>query len=306
MAEWEKLAEQLADPELIRYFYLTFAPKELVHHIDELQLSLTESQDMVPFNAQVKGYFGALDSEGDPWIVKPVTDPKELLYHRLCTLAYVLDHWMGTLAAPTTVFKIKGSYYRATKVIQKAMQISSYNYLEQPFIGILRADLINRWWFFDEDRNPNNYLVIHNAKNKPFICAIDYDKADLASTEMKITGNPEKFGWFRKEKTRFLTLLRPDHFEGLSIESFEERLQAMMSIPEPELYEIALQLFIGYTEKPEEMAMQIKKNMVERRNYINSYFRSMFKTASETKSTSHDDDYSMLGASFMAMHRDKK
>lgn len=306
MDEWKKLADHLADPELVRYFYLSFEPKTLIRHIDALQLTLTESQDMVPFNAQVKGYYGALDSEGDPWIVKPVTDPKELLYHRLCTLAYVLDHWMGTLAAPTTVFKINGANYRATKVIQKAMQISSYNYLEQPFISILRADLINRWWFFDEDRNPNNYLVIHNKANKPFVCAIDYDKADLASTEMKITGNPEKFGWFRKEKTRFLTLLRPDHFEGVSIESFEERLQAMMSIPDQYLNEVALQLFVGYTEKPDEMANQITKNMVDRRNYINTYFHSMFKPASETLSTSHDDDYSMLGASFMAMHRDKK
>lgn len=306
MAEWEKLAEELADTDLVRYFYLRFAPHDLIRHLDQLKLTLADSQDMVPFNAQVKGYFGALDQDGDPWIVKPVADPKELQYHRLCTLAYVLDHWLGTLAAPTTVFTISGAPYRATKVVQKSMQISSYNYLEQPFIGILRADLINRWWFFDEDRNPNNYLVIHNKANKPFICAIDYDKADLASSEMKITGNPEKFGWFRKEKTRFLTLLRPDHFEGLSIECFESRLTAMMSIPEREIYEVTVQLFTDFPGDPQEIAAKITKNMVERRNYINSYFRSMFKTASETKSISHDDDYSMLGASFMAMHRDKK
>ena len=93
---------------------------------------------------------------------------------------------MGTLAAPTTLVYIGGKPYRATKVVRSSIQISSYNYLEQPFIDILRADLVNRWLYFDEDRNPNNYLVIHNKANRPFVVAIDYDKADLESEVMEL------------------------------------------------------------------------------------------------------------------------
>ena len=305
MDEREKLAAEVADPELVRYFYLDLEPFAVLARLDGMGLELTESQEEVPFNAQVKGYFGAVDPDGHSWILKPAPDPKELLYHRSCTLAYLLDHWMGTLAAPTTVFRIGGKPYRATKVVRKAVQISSYNYLEQPFIGILRADLVNRWLYFDEDRNPNNYLVVHNAANRPFVCAIDYDKADLAAEGMKITGNPDKFGWFRSEKTRFLTLLRPENFAGLSIDAFDTRLRAMTSIPEALLRKLCRQVVRGYHEEPDAYGDKLAGNLLARRDYIDRYFRSMFKSESETRAECKDTDYSMFGDSFLAMYKKK-
>jgi hypothetical protein len=306
MDERERLAAEIGDEDIIRYFYLDRPTPELPALLDRLEVKLNDKQDDVPFNAQVRGYFGATDGEGHPWIVKPIANAKELLYHRVCTLAFLLDHRMGTFAAPTCVFRIGGAPYRATKVVQKSVQISSYNYLDPPFIGLLRADLVNRWLFFDEDRNPNNYLVIQNKDKKAFLVAIDYDKADLMAEHMKITGMPEKFGWLRSEKTRFLTLLRPENFSGVSIEAFDARLKAMMCIPEAEILALCESLVEGYDPEPAAVAQRLVANILRRREYIDGYFRSMFKTASQTEDVCHDSDYSMFGESFLNQYRSKK
>lgn len=303
MDERQRMLAELDDPELASYFYLDKAMPELLRYLDSLELTLDPLADDMPFNAAVKGYGGAKDGQGHPWIVKPITNKQEILYHRLCTLAYLLDHAMGTLAAPTGIATIGGSAYRITKVVRKAIQISSYPYLDQPYIGIIRADLVNRWLYFDEDRNPNNYLVVHNRKQRPFVVAIDYDKADLASPVMKITGDQQKFGWFRSEKTRFLTLLRPTHFDGISIDVFDARLKAMCSFTEAELRSIAHQLLDGYADAS--YADGIVANLLARRAYIDEYFRRMFKSAAETTDSRHDDDYAAFGDSFRNMYKDK-
>ena len=306
MDERERLAAEIGDEDIIDYFYLRRGAEEVLDLLENLDVKLSTSQDEVPFNAQVKGYFGAVDAAGHPWILKPAVDPKEILYHRICTLSYLLDHFMGCLSAPTTVFKINGKYWRATKVVRHAMQISSYDYLDQPFINWLRADLVNRWVSFDEDRNPNNYLVIHNKSTKPFLVAIDFDKDDFTATHMKITGNPDKFGWHRAEKTRFLTLLRPENFDGIPIETFDARLSALMAIPEDALARIARRLVEGWSEDSAALSTTLVSNLLARRAYVNDYFRKMFKPASETANIGNDSDYSMFGASFVAMHQGKK
>ena len=306
MGEREKLAAALGDKELIQYFYLDKTATEVLAYLDSMTLTLTESQDDVPFNAQVKSYLAAKDEKGHPWIVKPVASDEEMLYHRACAMAYLLDHETGTLAAPTSAMLINGKRFRVTKVVQKSVQISSYNYLEAPFINILRADLINRWIFFDEDRNPNNYLVITNSKNKPFLVAIDYDKADLFSEAMKITGMNDKFGWLRAEKTRFLTLLRPEHFDGLSIKCFDDRLQAFTGIARETLSSLAKIAFTGYSPESSGKADQVVANLLHRREYVDKYFRSMFKSVEETQKECCDNDYSAFGPSFIAMHNKNK
>jgi len=306
MDEQKKLAADVGDPEIVRYFYLDLSTEAVADRLDALKLEMTQSQDDVPFNAQVKSYFGASDQDGDLWIVKPVASAEEMLYHRACELAYLLDHRTGTFAAPTTALMIGGKRFRATKVVQRAVQISSYNYLEPPFINILRSDLVNRWIFFDEDRNPNNYLVITNEKKRPFVVAIDYDKADMLSTTMKITGMPEKFGWLRTEKTRFLTLLRPENFEAVSIEAFEDRLCAFGSISVKEITLLAKKVFAGYCPDPAALAATTGALFISRRDYVDAYFRKMFKSGAETRESCHDEDYSAFGQSFMDMHNRKK
>jgi hypothetical protein len=306
MGEREKLAEKLADKDLIEYFYLEKTPKEVVDYLDKLKLKIVESQDDVPFNAQVKGYLAAVDERGDTWIIKPVASDEEMVYQRSCMLAYLLDHSTGTLAAPTTAVLIDGKKYRITKVVKHAMQISSYNYLESPFIDLLRADLINRWIYFDEDRNPNNYLVITNSKNHPFLVAIDYDKSDMMAEAMKITGMEAKFGWLRTEKTRFLTLLRPENFDGVSITDFEHRLKAFTEIGVNDFLYLANAAFNSWCPDSEELAKKVVRNFMRRREYVDRYFRLMFKCEADTKDVSHNDDYLAFGKSFLDMHNKKK
>ncbi|MFH2113861.1 MAG: hypothetical protein ABIJ86_05060 [Spirochaetota bacterium] len=301
-----RLAKNIDDDTIIHSFYLDMKTKDVLAKIDSLSICIAEVQKDIPFNAEVKGYIGAVDADGEPWILKPALSREEALYHRICTLAFLLDHWMGTLSAPTTVCTIKGKKYRAVKVVRNSIQISSYNYMDRPFIEWLRMDLINRWLYFDEDRNPNNYLVIRNNKEKPFMVAIDFDKADFETTSMKISGTEDKFGWRRTGKTRFLTLLRPENFEGVSIESFDSRLKAMMAIPKDGIEDLARRLVNGYCDNVDMLAATLTANIESRRHYIDEYFRKMFKLQSETKNTSNSDDYSMFGASFLSTYGDNK
>ncbi len=306
MDERTALAESICDADLLEYFYLDVDVITLARKLNELELELVESQEEVPFNAQVKSYLAAVDDRGDPWIVKPAASDEEMRFHRSCMVAYLIDHATGTLAAPTTAIKIGGKKFRATKVVKRSVQISSYNYLESPFIGILRADLINRWIFFDEDRNPNNYLVITNSKNRPFVVAIDYDKADLFSDQMKITGQEEKFGWKRTEKTRFLTLLRPENFTNLSIEDFEARLRAFAAISDETLHEISRIAFSFCSIDPEAQSALLVANIKRRREYVDSYFRKMFKSAAQMDTGAINEEYAAFGKSFLDMHNKKK
>jgi hypothetical protein len=306
MDEREKLAAAVGDKDLIEYFYLDMDVLAVARRLNSLKLEIVESQDEVPFNAQVKSYHAARDERGDPWIIKPVATDEEMVYHRACMLAYLFDHATGTFAAPTTALLIDGKKYRVTKVVKRSIQISSYNYLESPFIGILRSDLVNRWIYFDEDRNPNNYLVITNSKNEPFVVAIDYDKADMLSESMKITGMKEKFGWLRTEKTRFLTLLRPENFDGACICDFDDRLKAFAAIGESVALELARLAFSSWCPDPDGLAAKVAGNFIRRRAYVEEYFRCMFKSAAETKDVCHDSDYSAFGQSFLDMHNRKK
>ena len=61
----------------------------------------------------------------------------------------------------------------------------------------------------------------------------------------------------------------------------------------------------GYAEDPEGLAVSLAENFDHRRNYIDEYFRRMFKSQAETKSVSNADDYSMFGDSFLAMYKNK-
>jgi hypothetical protein len=306
MDDREQLALNINDSTVSRSFYLDIDTASALTRMDSLKVEIIKAQKDIPFNAEVKGYMGAIDSDGDPWILKPTLSKEETLYHRICTLAFLLDHRMGTLSAPTSVCVIGGKEYRAVKVVKNSIQISSYNYMDRPFIEWLRADLINRWLYFDEDRNPNNYLVIRNKKEEPFVVAIDFDKADFECTTMKITGTEDKFGWIRTEKTRFLTLLRPDNFFGVSIDTFEPRLKAMMSMQRSEIESLAFRLVDGYSKDAKALAAKLADNLDMRRRYIDEYFRRMFKSQGETKNVSNSDDYSMFGASFLSAYGNNK
>ncbi len=204
----------------------------------------------MPFNAAVKGYLGATDSQGHHWVIKPILSDHDALFHRISSFVYLLDFHMATLSTPTAVVRIDGKRYRASKVVPSSIQISSYNYLEEPFKSLLIGDLVNRWFHFDEDRNPNNYMVLRNSLNTPLVVAIDFDKADLETPGMKIVGTDDKFGWVRHEKNRYLTLFKAEHFDKVSLDVFHDRLTSMMAIDLARMEALMSGLLAGYCDQP--------------------------------------------------------
>ncbi len=288
----------IVDKKIRKYLYLDNSIDEVVATLDHLELNNFGDESIVPFTAKIRGYTGATDKNGDPWLMKYIPD-SEAPMHKYQEIAFYIDFLMKTPAAPTILVKHEGKFYRSTKYIQNAMQIGSYNYLDPPFMKMLGNDLINRWLFFDEDRNPNNYMVIHDDDSKPYIVVIDYDKADMETEEMKIHGMEDKFGWHREEKTRFLTLLKPENFEMFSIEDFEQRLNIMMKIKKSVLKGICNTVFTKEIFDNTETAVNlIVNNFDKRRNYLNKYFRTWFKEKDLAKEKEVDARYAGLGKSF--------
>jgi hypothetical protein len=288
----------IVDKKIRKYLYLDYTVEELVETLINLKLENFGDDSLVPFTAKIRGYTGALDQNGAPWLLKDIPDD-EAPMHKFQEIAFYLDFLMKTPAAPTILIKHNGKFYRATKHVQNAMQIGSYNYLDPQFMKMLGNDLINRWLFFDEDRNPNNYMVIHDDDSKPYIVVIDYNKADLETDEMKIFGMEEKFGWHREEKTRFLTLLKPENFDMFSIVDFDQRLKIMMGIKESVVTDICKKVFTKEIfEDPESATKLLVSNFTNRREYLNKYFRTWFKEKDLAKEKEVDARYAGLGKSF--------
>lgn len=300
-----KLLKIVKDQKLIDFFYLNLTVEQLIDKIHSLKFdNFSTKHKEIPFTAKNREFIGAFDSDKYFWLVKEITKD-EIFIHKLFEIAYYIDFRLQTLAAPSICIKKGGIFYRATKLVQGAMQIHSYNYLQNPFLKVLANDLINRWLYYDEDRNPNNYLVLQNSVKHPLIVAIDNNKVDLETEDIKITGNPDKFGWYRKGKTRFLTLLKPDNFEALSIEIFEHRLKRLMSITENELKSYCLKVFSNDVEDSAQKAELVVNNVIKRREYINKYFRKMFKKEDKQKKQEEEQRYSGLGKSFLDYYRKK-
>lgn len=299
------IADTIHDEEVRRFLYLDLSIDELITTLNGVVLSNIGDEQLTPFFAKVRGYTGAHDADGDPWLVKEIPE-EEGPSHKIQEIAYYVDFLLKTPAAPTILLRQDGKVYRATKLITSAMQIGSYNYLEQPFIKMLANDLLNRWLFFDEDRNPNNYLVRHDTDGEPYVVVIDYNKADLEHPEMKITGTDDHFGWYREEKTRFLTLLKPENFQVLSIDDFEQRLALMTAIEESELFAVCRKVFSDdIFDDPDGTARTVASNLVGRIAYLNGYFRTWFKERNISKEEEVDDRYSGLGQSFLNYYKRK-
>ncbi len=298
------LTEHLKDKKLLSYLYLDLTIDELIDKMNSIVLTPSNNEDLVPFFAKVRGYLAAEDQYGENWLIKDISD-EEVHLHKVQEIAYYIDILLKTLAAPTIVVKIGDTTYRATKIIEHAMQAGSYNYLEGSLRIMIANDLINRWLFFDEDRNPNNYLIYHDTDNTTLPIVIDYNKADLETDTMKIAGDPNKFGWFREEKTRFLTLLKPENFEKMCIEDFEERLTCLMSIKKEDIVSICKKVFTNEKiNDVDETSKLVTDNIMFRADYLNTYFRKWFKKKDLKVEKEIDDRYAGLGKSFMDYYKD--
>jgi hypothetical protein len=78
----------------------------------------------------------------------------------------------------------------------------------------------------------------------------------------------------------------------------------MVSMTRKELLGVAIPLLEGHAAPG--FAEKTVDILLARVKYIDEYFRRTFKSATETKKSCDDSDYSMFGASFIDMHKGKK
>jgi hypothetical protein len=134
-------------------------------------------------------------------------------------------------------------------------------------------DIINRWIYFDEDRNPNNYMIVYNSRNDEIIVPIDFGNVDLLHTEMKIEGTHDGFGWERKEKTRYLTPLKVENFHEYDIAFYEIRFKQFRRVKRDMLRDLCLSV-LRFNEEPDLLSNRIADNIVRRIEYVQEYFRT--------------------------------
>ncbi len=228
----------------------------------------------IPFFAEIRNYQGAKEECGDVWIVRPIKG-EEIIQTATSTIVYFLDRFTGSLSAPTILTKINNQLYRATKLITKADQLSGANYtVEKHLKEQLALDLINRWIFADEDRNPNNYLVKTDSKNLQLIIPIDFCNADLTSEVIKIKGVSSKFGWARKEKTQYLTPLKMNTFTEYDMAFYQHRFQHFEKIDAKLLKRIckAILRLCPQSVEIDKMTGTITRNILRRIHYVHAYF----------------------------------
>jgi len=252
----------------------------------------------IPFFAEIRDYRGAVECNAteSQWLVKPITG-RDVIESEMAMIAFFLDLFTKTLSVPVIVTKIDNVLYKATKLIVKAEQLSGSNYTVYPeLIEQLLLDAINRWIYNDEDRNPNNYLIRYNSKNKSLVLAIDFGACDMLHKEIKIKGLAKNFGWQRKEKTRYLTPLKSENFLGYGMDFYEMRFKYFKKLHGKLLFSICRKA-LRFDDNKTKYSNLITNNILRRINYVYKYFDSKIP-----KTKDSDKEYSAMGESFQRMY----
>ncbi|MBU2645393.1 hypothetical protein KKI24_11865 [bacterium] len=251
----------------------------------------------IPFFAEIRDYHGAaeVDDPDSKWLVKAIRGNDQIMTE-MAMIVYFIDFFTQTLSVPVILTKINGTLFRATKMILKAEQLSGANYtVYSELKEQLLLDMINRWIFCDEDRNPNNYLIRYNSKNQNLILAIDFGNSDLLTEEMKIKGLSKQFGWQRKEKTRYLTPLKSEHFLKYSMDFYEMRFRFFQKLNGDMLLNLG-QKTLRYETEGGRYAQTMARNILRRTQYVYKYFSSKIP-----QMVAEGADYSSMGKSFQNM-----
>ena len=239
--DYTDLAAFLHDEDLIGLLCADVTYPELMARILVDDFLAIDQGMKVPFFAEVRDYVGAVErgNAQQHWIVKQVSE-EDALGAAMGSICFFLDFFTKTVSAPTVVTRIDGKLYKAAKIITRAEQLTGANYTDIPQLREqLLLDLVNRWIYCDEDRNPNNYMIRYNTRNDQVIVAIDFSNVDLLHPGTKITGNPKAFGWERMEKTRYLTPLKIEHFHGYDMRFFNMRFDGFRKVGKKMLLELA-------------------------------------------------------------------
>jgi len=301
------LLANIKDKDIKNLFNIDTNYDKLLEDLTRDDILVPSKRAQVPFFASIRDYKGAYyeNDESSLWIIKPLGE-QELCQARLGMFAYFLNHFTDTIAAPSIVTKIKGKYYKASKIIPRTEQLSGAPYHENKHLSAqLALDLINSWIFFDEDRNPNNYLIYYNSMNIPVVVTIDFSNVDLLSEGNKIKGKDDIFGWERKEKTRYMTPLKNEQFYDYSFEFYRQRLDKFKQLSEEILINIGKKIFRDtYNEGGEKTVKTIAGNLISRIDYVYSYFEKWFNNPENRKllqkrtKKEMKDEYRLMGNFF--------
>jgi hypothetical protein len=302
-ADFRDLKAFLHDTELIRLLCVDRTYAELVERFMKDDFLAIDRTMKVPFFAEVRDYVGATE-RSDPaahWIVKPITE-EDALGPAMGAICFFLDFFTRTASAPSVVTRIGGVLHKATRVIMKAEQLTGANYTDIPQLKEqLLLDLINRWIYGDEDRNPNNYLIRYTSRSDQVIIAIDFSNVDLLHPGTKITGNAKSFGWERSEKTRYLTPLKIEHFLGYDMSFFDMRFDGFRKVGKKMLAELCKGCLRFHPDRVK-LAKTVTENLLARIQYVHDYFAGKFpKEAAGGK----DDKYSDMGQTFSRIYKEK-
>ncbi len=298
--KYDDVKKFIHDDDLIKLLCYDRTADELFEAFIEDDFLKIDPVMKIPFFAEIRDYRGAVEKKSPEshWLVKPIKG-KDVLMSEMAMICFFLDLYTHTLSVPVIVTKIDNVLYKATKLIQKAEQLSGANYTVYPeLIEQLLLDTINRWIYYDEDRNPNNYLIRYNSKNKNLVLAIDFGNSDLLFKDIKIKGLAKSFGWQRTEKTRYLTPLKVDNFNSYAMDFYDLRFKYFKQLNSKTLFGICNKALRFDTDK-EANAKTIVNNILRRTNYVYKYFSSKL---SEKKDT--NKGHNVMGKSFQKIYND--
>lgn len=305
------LEDSLKDKRFLDMLDIDHSWQELLELYSKDDFLTHDTNVEIPFFANIRDYTGArneLDPEGT-WLIKPIT-PEEELEFTLSMYSYFIHFMTGNFAAPSIITVIDGVTYRASKEMKRTEQLSGAPYLEnKPMRDQLILDTINSWICYDQDRNPNNYLVYYTEKNYPAIIAIDFSMGDLLAKEPQVFGLQDTFGWTRTGKNRYLTPLKTELFYTYQWEFFSRRFQSWYNLTTDVLTTLGNSIFRNHPDK-KKFVVQIADNIQWRRDYVYDYFYSWFADPERLKqlnSRTFDDmkdEYSLMGKSFNSLQQD--
>jgi hypothetical protein len=294
----------LHDEELIRLLCADRTFTQLLEDFVVDDFLAIDRSMKVPFFAEVRDYVGA-EERADPrahWIVKSIS-AEDALGPAMGAICFFLDFFTRTISAPTIVTRIDGALYKATRIITRAEQLTGANYTDiRQLKEQLVLDLVNRWIYGDEDRNPNNYMIRYNSRNDQVIIAIDFSNVDLLHPGTKITGNPKSFGWQRMEKTRYLTPLKVEHFQGYDMRFFDMRFDGFQKLGKKTLLDLC-KACLRFQPDRAKLAKSVADNILVRIDYVWSYFSTMFPRESKPEK---EDKYSAMGETFTRIYKEKR
>ena len=292
----------LHDEELVRLLCADRTYGQLVEAFLVDDFLAVDRSLKIPFFAEVRDYVGAVE-KADPaarWIIKPV-EPQDA-GPAMGSICYFLDFFTRTVSAPTVVTGIEGKLYKATRIMTHAEQLSGANYTDIPQLKEqLLLDLINRWIYCDEDRNPNNYMIRYTSGGDQVVIAIDFANVDLLFPGTKIKGIPETFGWERMEKTRYLTPLKREHFVGYDMELFDQRFDAFARVGRRMLLDLCKRC-LRFQPDASAQAKVVAENLLKRIEYVHDYFSRMFPKKARRSGA---EKYKDMGSTFTRIYKER-